>query len=399
MNTDPDQRIKTAMGYGCPDNSNCDSQYFGFANQLNWSAYQLEFNYKLASSSNSAEPYRKDRTITTLDGYKVFLSNEATAANYRYTPHAYWGNYNLWKILTANGWGVDTNTYSSSYIDTINLHKIETPDGVQNPTLKESEISHILSKKFEIGHSGGDVILLQRFLRQQGHFTYEYITGYYGNITKTAHTNYLNSSKPSSSPAPAPTPQPESNQPNNSTCDQLANQEYQFGQVGDTVKKLQECLQSSGHFIYPHITGYYGPITEKAQLDYLYSTKSVTSTPASTDPCESLKNKTWTFGVTSIEVIELQKCMRKDGTFTWEWDTGYFGPVTQEAFNKWKGQDAPTFSCANLQGQAWKFGETSERVRQLQACMRTAGAFTWQWDTGYFGDVTKASLIKWRGYF
>jgi peptidoglycan hydrolase-like protein with peptidoglycan-binding domain len=91
--------------------------------------------------------------------------------------------------------------------------------------------------------------------------------------------------------------------------------------------------------------------------------------------------------------------MRAEGFFNWPTDTGYFGPVTQEAYSKWKGRPVPTFSCQDLKGQIYVYGETSERVKQLQACMRSAGVFNWPSNTGYLGDVTKAALIQWRGYF
>jgi hypothetical protein len=42
---DPEKRIKTAMGFGCPDNDNCDPKYQGFINQLNYAAYQLQYNF------------------------------------------------------------------------------------------------------------------------------------------------------------------------------------------------------------------------------------------------------------------------------------------------------------------------------------------------------------------
>jgi peptidoglycan hydrolase-like protein with peptidoglycan-binding domain len=394
--TDPEKRLKTALGYGCPDTAACDSKFFGLDNQLNWAAYQLEYNFALASGNNSSEAYRVNRTITTLDGYKVFLSNAATAANYRYTPHAYFGNYNLWKIITANGWGVDSNTYSTAYIDQINISRIETKDGVENPALSEADVATVLQRKYNIGHSGGDVILLQRFLRQRGFFTYDSITGYYGTVTQAAHQNYLNSKNPAA---------PQVNVPAKPSCDDLTKRNYSIGQTDDTVKALQECLRASGHFKHPTSTGYYGSITEKAKTDFLNSQKkTVVATPApvpviSVDPCETFKSRSFRVNETSQDVLKLQQCMRKAGVFTWPFDTGFFGPVTQEAFSKYKGSSTPNFSCGNLKGQEYRLGETSERVKQLQACMRAAGVFSHPSNSGFFGQVTKASLIKWRGYF
>ena len=402
---DPEKRIRSAMGYGCPDNNVCDSVYYGFANQINWGAYQLEFNFARAGGSNSSEAYRVNRTITTLDGYNVFLSNAATAANYRYTPHAYWGNYNLWKILTANGWGVDSNTYSSDYIDEINIRRIDTPDGVEGEKLTQDDVKNVINRDFKIGQSGGDVILLQRYLRQNGYFTYKYITGYFGNITRTAFDAYLAAGGSTTTTSPntsTPTPPANTGLNKNSvgiSCDDSVKIKWAIGDRYENVRVLQECLRLSNFFTYPVSTGYFGPITQKALSDYFAYSNRAAAAPTPTNNCETLKNSNWQIGQTSEDVKSLQKCMRDAGVFTWPWDTGYFGPVSAEALAKWRGQSAPAFSCGDLKGQAWNFGETSERVRQLQGCMRAAGVFNWPSDTGYFGNVTKASIISWRGYF
>ena len=116
---DPEKRLRAATGYACPDNDTCDSQYYGFATQINSAAYQLQKNFDEARSGVGV--FVVGQTIETLDNYQVTLANAATAAVYRYTPHVYWGNYNLWKIITANGWGVSPQTYSLQAIDRRNV--------------------------------------------------------------------------------------------------------------------------------------------------------------------------------------------------------------------------------------------------------------------------------------
>jgi hypothetical protein len=189
---DPDKRIKYAMGYGCPDNSTCDSTYNGFVNQLNWGAYQLQFNYNNAVSGNYVLPFKVGNTITTLDEYNVFLTNEATAAIYRYTPHVYWGAYNTWKIIVANGWGQISTTYPMDQLDQVNLTtkdaNISLPD---QPTVTLAQVSSLLKKGCNLGDTSDNIKLMQTFLRQQGYFMNREITGMCGTVTQRAIDVYF----------------------------------------------------------------------------------------------------------------------------------------------------------------------------------------------------------------
>ena len=253
---DPQNRIRTAMGYGCPDGTNCDTKYYGLANQLNWGAYQLQFNFdRGASGSNLVAPYHIQKTITTLDEYNVFLSNAATAANYRYTPHVYWGNYNLWKIITANGWGVSSQTYSAAEIDRVNLankdQDINSVDG--GATITFTEIEPILKTTFRYGQTGDNITKLQRFLRQRGYYMTREINGMYGLITEKAHKNFNRDNGILN------------NQPS-SQCQTLFNKQWKIGQEGQDVKDLQICLRNAGYFDWPIITGYYGEVTQNGLI-------------------------------------------------------------------------------------------------------------------------------------
>ena len=480
---DPQNRIRTAMGYGCPDFALCDTQYFGLANQLNWAAFQLQYNFNRAGNASSSTPYKAGTTITTLDEYDVLLSNEATASVYNYTPHVYWGNYNLWKIITANGWGVSAQTYSFRNIDQENIYNRKVdPDGL-NEVIDAGAISNILNAEYQIGDMSADIATLQRFLRQEGYYTYAFITGYYGSITRTAleayradggasttapeaeplpsgptcdelygrawslgqsdstvqqlqeclraegtftyntSTGYFGpiteralseyrarqeaQSQPTPAPEPAPEPQPEPPAPEEVApapapepelvvieCDELRGRNWEIGQISEEVRQLQACLRARGFFTYAGgNTGYFGPITQEALNAWNESLQPK-------DRCTELKDKEWEFGIRSEEVRELQECMRDKGYFDWPYITNYFGPVTNEALNEWRDREPPIFTCNALKEQVWRRDEISERVRQLQACMRAEGVFTWAGgNTGYFGPVTERALINWRGFF
>ena len=117
----PANRLQIAMGYGCPDSGGCDSSYYGFANQILYGAWQLDRNFDCADGSDGAcSPYFAGNTITasnSTDFYdvppsqSVTFGNKATAGLYRYTPHAFNGNYNFWKYFRA--W---FPTYSARFV-------------------------------------------------------------------------------------------------------------------------------------------------------------------------------------------------------------------------------------------------------------------------------------------
>jgi hypothetical protein len=127
------------LGFGCPDSAPCGSIFLGFYYQL-FGSFDSEGSRYLGapaslmkSFNNQSNGVRVGRgpevdangntsggpavrtshvgdTITipnTLGGYApvaasqlVTLSNSATAALYRYTPHVFNGNYNFWKFYT-----------------------------------------------------------------------------------------------------------------------------------------------------------------------------------------------------------------------------------------------------------------------------------------------------------
>ncbi|KFI84269.1 hypothetical protein [Bifidobacterium psychraerophilum] len=82
-------RYKTAMGYGCPDTAACDSQYYGFFNQVYNAARQYKlykanptsYQYRVGSNSIYWHPNASCGTST------VTIKNQATAGLYNYTPY------------------------------------------------------------------------------------------------------------------------------------------------------------------------------------------------------------------------------------------------------------------------------------------------------------------------
>ncbi len=103
-------RLQRAMGYGCPDGGGCDDKYAGFTKQVEWAAWQLRYNYERAQGHGFSD-YQVNQTQSFSGNgviYSVTMTNRATAALYRYTPHVFNGNYNVWKLF--NTWFTASST-------------------------------------------------------------------------------------------------------------------------------------------------------------------------------------------------------------------------------------------------------------------------------------------------
>lgn len=98
-------QYKTATGYGCPDTEACDTQYYGFFNQLYSAArqykiyamYPEDYNYapkqtlyiKWHPDFDSGRRDALGRIIweDRCGGTNVYIQNQATAGLYNYTPY------------------------------------------------------------------------------------------------------------------------------------------------------------------------------------------------------------------------------------------------------------------------------------------------------------------------
>ena len=79
-----------AMGYGCPDSAVCDTQYYGFSNQLYNAAHQFQrythnptgYNFQVGITNQIL--YNPN---TACGRKPVVVQNQATANLYDYTPY------------------------------------------------------------------------------------------------------------------------------------------------------------------------------------------------------------------------------------------------------------------------------------------------------------------------
>ncbi len=113
-------QYRSATGYGCPDTAACDSQYFGFYNQVSNAARQFkryanypnEYNFATNTSNNIG--YHPSGSCGSSS---VFIQSQATASLYNYTPYqpnqaalnnlygegdscSAYGNRNFWRLFT-----------------------------------------------------------------------------------------------------------------------------------------------------------------------------------------------------------------------------------------------------------------------------------------------------------
>jgi hypothetical protein len=83
-------RYQKTMGYACPDTAPCDTQYYGFQNQV----YSAARRFQQYAASPASFGYRAGRTHNLLfnpnrvcGSSPVFVQNQATANLYIYTPY------------------------------------------------------------------------------------------------------------------------------------------------------------------------------------------------------------------------------------------------------------------------------------------------------------------------
>lgn len=83
-------RYTIAMGYACPDSSNCDEEYFGFATQVYYAARQMRvyeqnpYRYMARPYENIFIPFAPEDSC---GGETIYLENLATSNLYNYTPY------------------------------------------------------------------------------------------------------------------------------------------------------------------------------------------------------------------------------------------------------------------------------------------------------------------------
>lgn len=115
-------QYRSATGFGCPDTAPCDTQYYGFYNQVMNAARQFR-RYTTYPNDYRYKPYQNNyiqyNPNAGCGGTNVYVENRATAALYNYTPYqpnasslnnlygagdncGAYGNRNFWRMF--NDW-------------------------------------------------------------------------------------------------------------------------------------------------------------------------------------------------------------------------------------------------------------------------------------------------------
>ncbi|MGN6428680.1 MAG: hypothetical protein ACTHMF_17850 [Leifsonia sp.] len=113
-------QYRSATGYGCPDTAACDSQYYGFFNQV----YNAALQFKRYAASPTSWNHIAGRVNAvryspnaSCGSSNVYIQNQATAGLYNYTPYqpnaaalsnlygtgdscSSYGNRNFWRLYT-----------------------------------------------------------------------------------------------------------------------------------------------------------------------------------------------------------------------------------------------------------------------------------------------------------
>lgn len=144
-------QYRSATGYGCPDTAPCDTEYYGFFNQV----YNAARQFKRYARDESLFRYRayRDNYVqynpdTSCGGSTIYLYNQTTAGLYNYTPYqpnvaalnnlygngdacSAYGNRNFWRMF--NDW------FGSTYRENSEI-TISTPIDVSNPNPQVGDI-------------------------------------------------------------------------------------------------------------------------------------------------------------------------------------------------------------------------------------------------------------------
>ncbi|HEX5798190.1 MAG TPA: hypothetical protein VFX79_02440 [Candidatus Saccharimonadales bacterium] len=117
-----DIQYRSATGYGCPDSAPCDSEYYGFFNQVYKAAWQFKRYAKFPNSYNHKKGFTsfvQYHPNAGCGGKNVNMKTKATAGLYNYTPYtpnqaalnnlygtgnscSAYGNRNFWRMY--NDW-------------------------------------------------------------------------------------------------------------------------------------------------------------------------------------------------------------------------------------------------------------------------------------------------------
>jgi len=193
---------RSAMGYGCPDSSVCDTQYYGFFNQV----YKAARQFKRYAAYPTDYTYRAGRVNailfnpnTACGSGQVYIENQATAGLYIYTPYqpnaaalaslygsgdscSAYGNRNFWRDYTDwfGSTQIGANLVRTVADPTVYLATADQKYPVDNPVTLDSlsvlgQLGYV-QQSFLDAHATGPT--LGRFIRDRAGYIYLFDRGY-----------------------------------------------------------------------------------------------------------------------------------------------------------------------------------------------------------------------------
>jgi peptidoglycan hydrolase-like protein with peptidoglycan-binding domain len=183
----------------------------------------------------------------------------------------------------------------------------------------------------------------------------------------------------------------------NNDCNVVKNKEFSIGQKGLEIVRLQRCLIADGLYKYSGgVSGYFGNYTSGVQNEWKKRqlNNNQGQTTAQGDKCYNILGENYLIGQASEKVRSLQQCLKDRGLFNWSGGlTGYYGNYTNSVYLEWLNKNPET--CKYLKGLTIPSGERSDRIKELQQCLREAGLFTYSVNTGFYGPITQEAHKKW----
>lgn len=280
-----------------------------------------------------------------------------------------------------------------------------------------------------------DVKELQDLLKQKGFFNFHTSTGFYGDITKDAVTQFQQANKLK-----------QTGEVDSKTLEALVGKKVsqsstlKVGSRGQAVSEVQTLLQELNLFNHHTITGYYGEITAEGVRNFQNEAGIKVTGKADVKTVEALRaavkqknapkkkekvtqsTSTLKIGSRGKEVSEVQELLKELDLFNHHTITGYYGEITAEGVRKFQRQ-----SGIKVNGQAdsntiqllkdavkankdikstpkqekpaatftLKVGERGDAVSELQNQLKMLGYFNHS-ITGYFGPITESAVKQFQ---
>ncbi|MDD5016628.1 MAG: peptidoglycan-binding protein [Eubacteriales bacterium] len=207
----------------------------------------------------------------------------------------------------------------------------------------------------------------------------------------------------------------------------FATQRYEILKIGDEdefVEDLQNKLKALGYFDHS-VTGYFGTVTQQAVIDYQADHSLTVDGKAGPETLKSIFGEDYEIstdrfvegnestdtcypGDKGDAVSDIQERLKKLEYYDYSSITGYYGPVTYAAVQRFQRTNTLTVDgVAGPETQTLLFsddakyfciypGDSGDDVISLQTRLCELGYYTYNNITGYFGTVTEEALKEFQ---